>query len=109
MDKQHIKKVISDRLGDTLAMLNGTEFEGVIDEGFDHIADGKSTINGKPPETDDEIFICFCYYLISAIPLMQGVLGAARELSAKGDHITVSYRNQSYSYRGGDRIHPQGD
>jgi hypothetical protein len=75
------------------------EQSAILDECIENLLIGNSTINGKIPETDDEIFVVLGYGFATAYNALQGMLSGIYKAYGQDTNINLNYRGQEFIFK----------
>lgn len=77
------------------------ELHAILDEGIEAALAGNIKINDHPPETENEILLCVVEHFKKASTAYEGLIRGVKELANEEDKITIQYRGQTFTYKGG--------
>ncbi|HXA01653.1 MAG TPA: hypothetical protein VNW99_06680 [Cytophagaceae bacterium] len=100
-DHNQIKQYFLNRIENKFSLKLNREQSAILDECIENLLNGNSTIDGKVPESDDEIFVVLGYGFTTAYQALQGMLSGIYTAYGKDTRININYRGQEFAFQKG--------
>lgn len=95
-----IKQIFLSRLPQEILNKMPKIYHEIIDEGIEAITNGKASIEGRPPRTEEEWYILLSNHFVMASTAFTATLQGTRQaLPRDAINITVNYRGSSHEFK----------